>query len=498
VAKGSSREQMLRQLGEPRSQIVAGDRVIVFYARERYVLRNDVIIDFEPISAEPVRRPPPAPAAPAPVVDPAAATAAAAESREPAPATPTVSGRRVAESAPAASATGAAPVAAASVRMAPASGGAPAGAPAGVSSAVRPGPAAASEPAVAASAEPRLEIKRVLPRGASGGVTPPVRSASGADAASAAPAPAPGAAPAAAAAKAPVAANRSEPTAAPALAAPPAAGASAVALPSLDASPTVAGGREDATTSTEPVFDPQKDAAAAAAVAEKKAKVRNAVQRRIEAIGDAPPPDPTSAIWSGRNFAIMFVIVGGGIGYVVWRRRQHQLELAATAVSHSPFEVAPVNDVASGAVFTADWVGILEPRRFEDLVVSYYCKTGVVAVRANEAPESPVHVKISWKGEKRPFACVHCIARPAGLVDAKPLQQLFDVINAEGIRRGYVVTTGKFNVSARDFAEEKHLTVLHGDLFIEKLNALPGPARNEIMQEISGGAAPVAPAAPAA
>jgi len=268
-----------------------------------------------------------------------------------------------------------------------------------------------------------------------------------------------------------------------------------MALPSLDASPTVVPVAGDETSPTEPIFDPVKDAAAAAAAAEKKAKVRDAVQRRIEAIGDAPLPDPTTAIWSGKNFVLMFVIVAGGIGYMVWRRRQHQLELAATAVSHSPFEAQPVNDVASGAVFSADLIGKLDARRFEDLVVAYYCKTGVVAVRANEAPGSPVHVKISWKGEKRPFACVHCIAQPAGLVDAAPLQQLFDVINAEGIRRGYVVTTGKFNVSARDFAEEKHLTILHGDLFIEKLNALPGPARNEIMHAVSGSAPAPGPAA---
>ena len=41
----------------------------------------------------------------------------------------------------------------------------------------------------------------------------------------------------------------------------------------------------------------------------------------------------------------------------------------------------------------------------------------------------------------------------------------------DDIRRGYVVTTGKFNVPARDFAEEKHLTLLPGDIFLEKLNA---------------------------
>ena len=61
------------------------------------------------------------------------------------------------------------------------------------------------------------------------------------------------------------------------------------------------------------------------------------------------------------------------------------------------------------------------------------------------------------------------------------------VISAEDIRRGYVITTGKFNVPARDFAEEKHLTLLPGEIFLEKLNALPDAARNELMQEVTTG-----------
>ncbi len=476
MPKGSTREQMLRQLGEPRSQIVAGDRVIVFYARERYVLRNDVIVDFEPIAAEPIRRPPPV--APAPAAEPAAAPAAATDAREsapvPAPAPATVGVRRTGEPVTATSAPAAA---AAPLRNAPA-----------------PEPVA---PAPVVPVEPRLEIKRVLPRTAA---PSPVRAASAqATETPAAPAPATATAPApGAAATGPGAlAKPAEPApavAAPTGGAPAPSGAPAMALPSLDASPAVAPAATDEVSPTEPIFDPVKDAAAAAAAAEKKAKVRSAVQRRIEAIGDAPLPDPTVAIWSGKNFVIVFVIVAGGLGYLVWRRRQHQLAMAATAVSHAPFETTTVNDIASGAVFSADMIGRLDPRRFEDLVIAYYCKTGVVAVRADESPGSPVHVKISWKGEKRPFACVHCIAQPEGLVPAAPLQQLFDVINAEGIRRGYVVTSGKFHVTARDFAEEKHLTILHGDLFIEKLNALPGPARNEIMQVISGSAPAAAPA----
>ena len=120
-------------------------------------------------------------------------------------------------------------------------------------------------------------------------------------------------------------------------------------------------------------------------------------------------------------------------------------------------------------------------------MAAYYSKTGVVATRTKTGPESPVHIKISWKGEPRPFAYVLCVAHPSGLIDAKPVQNLIAALAAEDIRRGYVVTAGKFNVSARDVAEEKHITLLPGDIFLEKLNALPASARSEVMQAINAG-----------
>lgn len=196
--------------------------------------------------------------------------------------------------------------------------------------------------------------------------------------------------------------------------------------------------------------------------------------------------DPTASIFTLRSYIIAFLLIGGGIAYLVWRSRQRQLLLDATAVSSTPF-TAPVTGGGTGTVFNGAMLSKLEWKRFEELVASYYSKTGVVATRTKSGPAAPVHIKISWKGEPRPFALVQCIAQPPGLIDAKPLQALHTVLTAEDIRRGYVVTTGKFNVPARDFAEEKHITLLPGDIFLEKLNALPDAARSELMQEITTG-----------
>jgi hypothetical protein len=230
-----------------------------------------------------------------------------------------------------------------------------------------------------------------------------------------------------------------------------------------------------------------EDDVAAKKAAEKKAKVISAARRLMEATLDSASPEPTPELFSSRTMLFMLLVLGGGIGYVVWRIRQRRLELDASAVSHTPFTTPAAVSEQGGTVFSLDLLAKLEWKRFEELVEAYYSKTGVVAARIKGGPTSPAQVKISWKGEPRPFAMVRCLHNPAGLIEAKPLNELYALLSSEDIRRGYVVTTGKFSVAARDLAEEKHLTLLPGDIFLEKLNALPNAARTEIMQAVTNG-----------
>ncbi|MSU65477.1 MAG: restriction endonuclease [Opitutus sp.] len=192
------------------------------------------------------------------------------------------------------------------------------------------------------------------------------------------------------------------------------------------------------------------------------------------------------SIFTTQTYVIGFLLIAAGGGFLFWQRQQRLLALEATAVSHTPF-IDSVARTSSAAMFPADLPAKLEWKRFEELVEAYYSKTGVVAVRTKTGPASAVHIKISWKGEPRPFACVQCIAHPTGLMDVKAIHDLFAVLSAEDIRRGYVVSTGKFNVAARDLAEEKHITLMTGDIFLEKLNVLPESARAELIQEFSAG-----------
>lgn len=152
-------------------------------------------------------------------------------------------------------------------------------------------------------------------------------------------------------------------------------------------------------------------------------------------------------------------------------------------------EATPVGAVAvsraAEAGFSLDFLSQLPAAAFEDLVAAYYVKTGVVADRVSGDPASPFQIRIAWKGEARAFALVQCLAQPTGVIDHQPLMRLHAVLDKEKVRRGYVVTPGKFTANAREIAEQKGLTLLPGDVFLEKLMALPDSARSELMRAVS-------------
>lgn len=222
---------------------------------------------------------------------------------------------------------------------------------------------------------------------------------------------------------------------------------------------------------------------AAAAEKEQKEKARKDALRRLDeaARGEAS----TGGMFSGRTWLIIAGVLLGGVAFIFWRSRRSGVvgsgEAADKAVPVAG--LAPAGETA-GNSFTPEMLEELEWSRFERLVVSYYSKTGVVAVPTNAGPDAPVQIKISWKGEPRPFAYVRCTTNSSGVVDVKPLKELGAALTADDIRRGYVVTPGRFTPAARGLAAEQQLTLMPGDVLLEKLNALPLSARKELMREI--------------
>jgi len=421
---GATRDQVLSRLGDPKSQIMAGNRTVLLYSSERVIFRDGVVVDVEEVSSEVVRRP-----SSADIVG-TAGTAAI----PPAPAT-------VERSQPATTA--------------------PASIPAPAPVAVKSSPASGTES--------KVEIKMVRPPSANY-----VRPAANE--------PEP---------KRP-AGNVTPPPAASATAPSPTVAAPEKMVPAAQpvaktASPTPP---DSSAPSAEEVAKAELLAAEAEAK-EMKAKAIEATRRRL---ADANVKDPESAPVSSNVVITGVVVIVGGIGFFIWRWRQRQLELAATTVSNTPVgsSVTAPPIPLKGANFTEGYLAQLDPARFELLVSAYFNKTGMVAVRAKAGQGAVTQIRISWKGEAKPFAGVLCIAHPSAPVEAKALVPMVAELGADDIRRGHVITTGKFAAGAKQFATEKQLTLLAGDALLEKLNGLPEAARKEIMNAVvTGATAPI-------
>ncbi len=460
---GATREQVVDRLGEPKSQLKAGPREVLFFSHWKVTLRYDVVVENEELADEPPPPPPRSAEAPAALAKPGdaaaspstASTTPAASTETPAPAAVT-DGTSPAKAADGANPAGAAPKPvreaepALEIRIIRRP---PAGATKPAQAAVRPVTQTAPTPrpvpaAAAAATAPMADATTAGP------VATAVMTATESAKATTPEAPAP-------VAKEPTAVARDQP-------APPAETATGEAKSSPTAVEAAATGEATTTESaapTEPAEAPRPTISLASRLLIRRHR-DNATQQALSVIS-----------------AQTYVLAAVALGCVVvlfWRRSQRRAELDATTVSNTPFS-APAAD--TGATFTADMLAKLDAARFERLVASYYTKTGVVAELANAGADAAIHIKIFWKGEPKPFAGVQCHARPPTLIPVKPLQDLFEALTAAEIRRGYVVTTGKFNVEARDFAEEKHFTLLSGDLFLEKLNALPPAARSELLKE---------------
>jgi hypothetical protein len=467
---GATRDQVVAQFGEPKSHIVAGDREVMFYASQRIVLRNQRVTEVEPIEESA-----PPPPRPAPVVSADAAPAARADANAPAsPAAVSTPSTQAPTSRNAPARTRAAPEAA------PGAAAGPAVAP----------PAATTQPSVAP--QPEVVIKSVRPPSHTAGTLVTVPSA-----------PAP---------LAPVAAPATEVPADSATAPAPAAtsgdtsrrispnetetASSAAAVAAAEPSSAAPATAAESPSAQRPAGEPPSvPAPAAAAKAEPHATAGNAAAPVAPVAPAKPSPKRSHAqtVVADETNSLVRVGIGAvvvlfaGLGALIWWRRRQSALLEATAVSTPPFPTSATPARSTGTRFTQEMLNKLEWKRFEELVAAYYNRTGVVATRTKAGPANPVHVWISWKGEQRPFACVLCVARPSGLVEAQTLQPLSDVLATEDIRRGYVVTSGKFAVSARDLGEEKHLTLLSGDLFLEKLNALPDNVRAELIRDAMAG-----------
>ncbi len=112
---------------------------------------------------------------------------------------------------------------------------------------------------------------------------------------------------------------------------------------------------------------------------------------------------------------------------------------------------------ASTSGFNWDVLRALEWRVFEQLVQGYFRTLGFEAERKRVGADGGVDLVLRKTGETEPFAYVQCKAWNTYLVGVKPVRELFGVMAADGVRKGYFVCTGAYTPEAVAFAEGKPL-----------------------------------------
>jgi restriction system protein len=202
----------------------------------------------------------------------------------------------------------------------------------------------------------------------------------------------------------------------------------------------------------------------------------------------------------------LLITILGIVGWELWKRRLRnarnttaqpvQMETASPVVVRArrrarlqPLrhvsEVLPQPAATSG--FNWDVLRSLEWRAFEQLVQGYFRTLGFEAERKRVGPDGGVDLVLRKAGESEPFAYVQCKAWNTYLVGVKPVRELFGVMAADGVRKGYLVCTGAYTPEALAFAEGKPLKLVTGAELLEKLNALAPDTRDRLTGEVLSG-----------
>lgn len=130
--------------------------------------------------------------------------------------------------------------------------------------------------------------------------------------------------------------------------------------------------------------------------------------------------------------------------------------------------------------FTLELLRSLEWKRFEELVAALVQKKGNRTEVARTGFDGGIDIKVYSGGGGKPIAIIQCKAWNSYKVGVKPVRELFGVMAAEQIGRGYFVTTGEFTNEARSFAHGKSLKLIDGVDLIAKIGKLSNSQKRDI------------------
>ncbi|OGA72576.1 MAG: hypothetical protein A3G81_21410 [Betaproteobacteria bacterium RIFCSPLOWO2_12_FULL_65_14] len=177
---------------------------------------------------------------------------------------------------------------------------------------------------------------------------------------------------------------------------------------------------------------------------------------------------------SERNPAIEIVRIALGL---VWLPFAWAAAAPAAAVRRYRASVARPGQAAERARFdtkkwTAELLKHLEWRRFEELCAAYYEALGFRAQLTRSRADGGVDIGLSAQDSDGTATIVHCKAWDAYRVGVSPLEALRRAMTASKVRRGVLITAGRFTREAVTFAAQENIQLIDGAGLLGKLAEL--------------------------
>lgn len=124
----------------------------------------------------------------------------------------------------------------------------------------------------------------------------------------------------------------------------------------------------------------------------------------------------------------------------------------------------------------------LEWRRFEILCRAYFEKRGFRSKTTRFGADGGVDIHVYEEGTDTPIL-VQCKAWNTYRVGIKPVRELLGVMTIENVRKGVLITTGRFTSEARDLAAQvKGLALIDGEDFLQRIYSLNAEDRGDLLR----------------
>lgn len=122
--------------------------------------------------------------------------------------------------------------------------------------------------------------------------------------------------------------------------------------------------------------------------------------------------------------------------------------------------------------WTPELLKRLEWRRLEELCAAYFEALGFRADLAGAGADGGAAINLYEQGSASASILVQCRPWNAYRVGIKPVRELRRAMMSANVGEGVLVTSGKFTLEARDFADAQRISLIDGDELLGKISAL--------------------------